>query len=464
VKFKKYIPTIFVIVILLFSIGISIHYTFQDQESLKLDDISISDTRREEIQRYFGYEPLLSRYLTLPYDISINTNQHGSFVDIGFLYIILLPLVLLSMITRDLFKWFALGVLVIVFVISIHNSFILVDNIKVGTNELSSIDTMAEADNIDKFLHYVYSFSEVLYQPFGWLIDMLSGDQDYISYPILISSFLLILLVFYRFGIDLRRITSYLLILSITYAFFFLAFSSGIIWYGYLLFPLLLLGIMNFVQRLEDGKSDTLQSTTRIAVVFLSIVWIVMTFVIRISNLQANFPEEHQGKAIISADVYHYNTGIIKSASQLQDEFIAPGFSEAMKRINLNSTARVLKIGTGLTYFINQNHERVIYDNQLGLFSRILETHRNKFIISDFLKASGIQYLIIDLNTPSIDNTPERTLTIKYNELLSYLINNQSIQLLCTDNISRKEGTNSVSYSLTGETIRKGNFAIYEIN
>ena len=139
---RKHIPTIIVVIILLISIGVSLYYTMQDQEALKLNDVTISDTRREEIQRYFGYEPLVSRYLTLPYDISINTNQQGTFVDIGFLYIILLPLVLLSMIKGHAFRWLAAAVLTSLLVVSIHNSFILVDNVKVGTPELADISSI----------------------------------------------------------------------------------------------------------------------------------------------------------------------------------------------------------------------------------------------------------------------------------------------------------------------------------
>jgi hypothetical protein len=428
-----------------------------------MDDVAISDTRREEIQRYFGYEPLISRYLTLPYDVSINTNQQGSFVDIGFLYIILLPLVLLSMIKGHVYRWLTVVVLTSLFVICIHNSFILVDNVKVGTSELSNISSISGVNEVDKILTPVYQVSEILYKPFGWFVDALSGDQDYITYPILISSFLFILFLFYRFGLKAKRIAAYLIILSTTYAFFFLAFSSGIIWYGYLLFPLLLIGIMYFADR-QQGDIDNLKVTARASISVLSIIWIVLTLVSRISNLQVNMPEEHQGKAIISSDVYYYNTGKIKSTSELQDKFIAPQFSEAMSRINSNPNSKILKIGTGLTYFIKQNHKRVIYDNQLGLFSRIVSSYRNKYVVSDFLKASGIKYLIIDLNTPSIDNTPERTLTIKYRELLSYLSENESLSLLCTDNLTKRTGTNSLSYSLIGETVRRGNFAIYEIN
>ena len=460
---RKHIPTIIVVVILLISIGISLHYTLQDQEALIISDLSISDTRREEIQRYFGYEPLISRYMTLPYDISINTNQQGTFVDIGFLYIILLPIVLLSVIKGITFKWLAVSVLFSLLVLSIHNSFILVDTIKVGTSELADISSMEGYDSMDMILTPVYKVAEILYTPYGWLVDTFSGDQDYITYPILISSFLFFLFLFYRLGQKSKRIASYLILTSITYSFFFLAFSSGIIWYGYLLFPLLLIGLMYFVDRQQNSK-DKLKVTARVAISALSILWIGMSLVSRISNLQVNIPVEHQGKSIISPDVYHYNTGRIKSISELQDKFIAPQFSEAIDRINSRPNTKILKIGTGISYFIDNNHERVIYDNQLGLFSRIVNNYRNKYIISDFLKASGVHYLIIDLNTPSIDNTPEQTLTTKYRELLSYLSENDSLQLLCTDNITKDSGTNNYSYSLSGETLRRGSFAIYEIN
>ena len=460
---KKHIPTVIVAIILIASIGVSLYYTIQDQASLALNDVSIHDTRREEIQRYFGYEPLISRYLSLPYDISINTNQQGTFVDIGFLYIILLPLVLLSMIKSNIYRWLTLLVLFSLLIISMHNSFILVDRTKVGTSELANINSLAGYDLLDKILTPVYAVVETMYQPFGLLVDSLSGDQDYLTYPMLISSFFLILFLFHRIGQKSKRIASFLLMLSITYAFFFLAFSSGIIWYGYLLFPLMLIGLMYFVEKHQE-VTDLLKLTAKSSIGILSIIWIVMTLSSRISNLQVNMPIEHQGKAIISSDIYHYNTGIIKSVSELQDKFIAPKFSEAINKINSRPNAKILKIGTGITYFIDNNHERVIYDNQLGLFSRIVNNYRNKYVISDFLKASGIQYLIIDLNTPSIDTTPEQTLTTKYRELLSYLSDNDSLQLLCTDNITKDSGNNNYSYSLTGETLRRGSFAIYEIH
>lgn len=271
----------------------------------------------------------------------------------------------------------------------------------------------------------------------------------------------------YQFNVTAKRRDLYISLITASYGFFFLAFSSGIIWYGYLFFLLLLLCILYYLNKIEE-EDDVYNSTFKFSFVLLTSIWIIIGLVSRISNIQAKLPEQHQGKAIISTDIYHYNTGSITSASELQDKFITPGFSDAMRKINSDLNTRVFKIGTGLTYFIKQNHKRVIYDNQLGLFSQIVKNYNNKYLISDILKSSGIRYLILDLNTPSIDNTPEKTLTRKYLQVLEYVTNNDSIRLICTDNLEREEGTKTVTYALSGSDtavpVRPGNFAIYEIN
>ena len=74
----------------------------QDSGSLlaRNDNVLLSDTKREEIQRYFGYEILPYRYLTLPFDVSVNSNETGVFVDIGCVYFIFLPLFILLYFTK----------------------------------------------------------------------------------------------------------------------------------------------------------------------------------------------------------------------------------------------------------------------------------------------------------------------------------------------------------------------------
>ena len=50
---------------------------------------------REELQRYIGYEELPFQYLSLPYDVTINANEQGNYLDIGYLMMLFLPLIFL---------------------------------------------------------------------------------------------------------------------------------------------------------------------------------------------------------------------------------------------------------------------------------------------------------------------------------------------------------------------------------
>ena len=462
-NFKKYIPVIILCILIVVSIAVSIYYTLNISESVVSTDINFKDTKREEIQRYIGYENLLSRYLTMPYDVSMNTNQQGSFVDIGYLYILFIPLILITLVKKSIWKWTIAILSILLLALSANFSFILVGNDQYGAADALNILSHADSNFFHKFLAYVYHF---FYLAFGWLtlsIENISGDSDYVTYPIVISGFILTLLAIYSLFENRKLAYQVIILLSASFGFFFFMFSSGITWYGYLFFLLLLVGMVFYFFKTEE-ESSGLYQTVRMCFVYSAGLWMCICLLARISNIQPGIALQHQGKAIISPDVYFYNTGKIKATSELQDRYITPGFSDTIKEINSDLNTKVYKVGTGLTYFIKQNHKRVIFDNQLGIFSQILEEYQNKYVISDILKVSGVKYLIIDLNTPSIDNTPERTLTRKYLQIMDYVDENDSVRLICTDNISQSEETKEISYSLSGETLRRGSFAIYEIN
>ena len=73
--------------------------------SIDLDQIE-NDGKRIEIERYIGYEDLLSRYLTLPYDVSANTSNQGRFFDIGYVIFAITPIALLFLTYRKIFICF----------------------------------------------------------------------------------------------------------------------------------------------------------------------------------------------------------------------------------------------------------------------------------------------------------------------------------------------------------------------
>jgi len=45
-------------------------------------EVKVEATKQEEIHRYMGYERLLPKYVSLPYDVNMNTNVQGAFIDI----------------------------------------------------------------------------------------------------------------------------------------------------------------------------------------------------------------------------------------------------------------------------------------------------------------------------------------------------------------------------------------------
>jgi hypothetical protein len=64
---------------------------------VNLADVDVDPTKctftsgREELTRYIGYEPGISRFLTLPWKMTMNSTVHGYYVDLSFLFLAFLP-------------------------------------------------------------------------------------------------------------------------------------------------------------------------------------------------------------------------------------------------------------------------------------------------------------------------------------------------------------------------------------
>ena len=102
--------------LVLLSLTLSTVLPLSSQEVIdNVEELSQQDGRREEIQRYFGYEDLLFRFTTLPYDASQNTNQVGRFVDIGYLLLALFPVIILGLTYRNRRLFYGLTALFIVY-------------------------------------------------------------------------------------------------------------------------------------------------------------------------------------------------------------------------------------------------------------------------------------------------------------------------------------------------------------
>ena len=453
------------LIIFIFFIAITI---LSSQDKVDLEEVN-SDPQREEVQRYFGYESLLYRYLTQPYDISINVNEQGDFVDVSFLYLMFIPILLLLLASsrKLLFSGLLIGIISL-WIISTSNSFVF------SPTSPTKIDSQAKIvdylnrkdiknEPISRIVAQLYFTSGKLYPPYKKIGELLSGDKDAFTYPFLFFVFIGISLLITRLIPEDSRLFSVFLTFAFLYSFYWLLFGGGIIWYCYIMFPVCMISIFILLSFLEK-KNAVLGRIYNMLFYFAASIWLTIAIVFRISAVAPKMTAEQLGKGIYNSSFYEYGTGKLSKVETLDK--IYPNLSTALERINSEEESIIYKVGTSFNYFIKNNHQRVYQDHQLGTFYWLLRQYTDKAEIAKVLKASNIRYLILDLNTPGIDNTPDKSLRKKYRSLRQYVDRNPTFKLLATDKIVSTMGMNNTpiyTYNTVGEVYYGGSYAIYEI-
>jgi hypothetical protein len=433
-------------------------------------DNTPSDAKREEIQRYVGYETLIYRYLSLPYDVTMGINERGTgFLDIGFLILMFLPI--LFMIKYRHRKLIAFGIpliMLILLVVSTSNSFIFdtgkrtMELNKDGTNHYT-IDS--ETTLNDRIIRSVYNIDNILYKPFDKFSQAFSGDKDNVTYPIVLAIFclafcLLIWVSKSSSQVDLIFIGSVFL----AYTFYWFILSPGIIWYGFLA---ILLSYLVLILLLPNKEEKTiLTNFSKYSFYSLAGLWITIAMVHRISNINLGGDPSQMGKTMQSP-VFIQNLAGDTTDDQVMDMFY-PGTSSIMRMINSDRSDLVYRIGTSFSYFIEHNNERVLTDNMLGFFNALTNEFPDKVELATAMSKSKLKYLIIDLNTPTLDNTPEQTLKTKYDKVINFVYENPRVKLLATNRVVTKADDGSQNtqryYDMFGSKIlSNGTFAIYQI-
>lgn len=426
------------------------------------------DTKREEIQRYFGYELLLYRYLSVPYDVSVQANQTGNFVEIGFLFIIFIPLLLLILFMRKpIYYWLFLLYLIFLWIISTSNSWMFShEKAKINTTPENLTQYFNEVsfqrEPLDMIAGRIHLISQTFYKPIKSIGELISGSEDYITYPFLFFIFILVSIGIVHFTRNLAAQLRIFIALTWLYYFFWTTFGGGIIWYGYILILLLYFLIFNLF-KLVEKQSITIYRLLYPTFIGVAIFWILMASVDRISNIQPNVIADDLGKGIFNPVFFDYACGKIDKNEAIARMY--PNIGDAIERINRDTDNYIWRVGTSMTYFIDNNNERIVMDNQLGLFHPLNFTYPDKEELVEVMKASKFKYLIIDLQTATIDITPNKTLTTKYNNLIEFVTNNPKVKLLGTDRILARmnNGQQENYYGFSGDQIYyNGRYAIFE--
>ncbi len=409
--------------------------------SINLDEID-NDSRRIEIQRYFGYEDLLSRYLTLPYDISSNTSNQGRYFDIGFLLMILLPLSLLVITYKQPRLFYSVLIILILYLaFSFNYSFINVNG--VGPASFSSdtwniVGAAPMKSNYQSLLITIYESAGIIAFPIVQLVKSVSGQTDHVTYIILFTLFAgLILFATRALKWDLKW--SIISVVLIAFGFLWLILSGGIIWYGFFILPLAYAVAFRAFRTLRSENSPVFSFLGMIALACISF-WTLLSYSARISNLDVIRPSSaDMGKAIINPQLVYYTTGI-HTPNESRNALYRRN-SNVFDIINSNNEL-IYQVGTSMAFEIKNNPYRIYQDNTLIDFYNLINVYRDKNTVIEVMKTSGYKYIIVDLFTHTLDKTPEQSLVKKYQLFLNALYDNPGVRLLATDRIIELSDSN----------------------
>ena len=434
-------------------------------------------TKNEDLGRYFGYEKGINNYIKLPWNLTMQKNQKWEFTDIWFIFLALLPALLLFLPFRK--RYFSLWVYallffeVLLFVMPLTNSLI--------TQFLASFT-----------LPYWY---------------------------ILILLFFLLPLIFLIPTVQnksLEKLFKINLIFTIFYTFLWAISAFWIVWYWIVMYFNFILLIIFWAYYLWSYDKDSLRQERQIkffgTLIFISIILVYIflnVFPHSFNNLKnASYIEYKQGKITIAEAPYLYHREYLKILfnlnidKQKRKEFILNNieweelkniFKNNLKEVSTNwkididktinlftfiilnkkidnnlkfeakktiqniyswisepskkfrSKANVFRIGTFLKYNISQNYKRLYEDSLLNDFEKYFYD-KNPDITVERMKKFGLSYLLVDLNAATIDKDPRHALTKRYEELLETMTS-KKMKLIETDSVCLKIALENYNYS-----------------
>lgn len=100
---------------------------------------------------------------------------------------------------------------------------------------------------------------------------------------------------------------------------------------------------------------------------------------------------------------------------------------------DMKNTAGIYRIGTFLTYFIDNNRSRYYDDSLVTQFGKYFYD-TNPDITIGRMEKLGLKYLLVDLNAATIDKDPRHDLTRRFENLLQ-TFRSDKLELIQTDSI-----------------------------
>ncbi|MFC4634274.1 hypothetical protein ACFO3O_10170 [Dokdonia ponticola] len=432
-------------------------------------DINNSTGKREEILRYLGYETGLNRYLSLPYDVSMGVNiPNKRGVDIGFLFLLFLPLFMLYLKKENIFSLknsvalFVLGGILLL-------SWKAAMASKGATLDISDYLTHFYPNSSNDFL----DTSKAIYEPFlkiqtsiSELTQPLYGIFSEITLPLTLCILILFCLLFAWSAKDnwqkCNRPIKLVLIFTTTYGFFWWILGNGIPHYALIIWLLFSLLIAYYYENISLFVSEEIQSFLKKWAQAIFSIFLVLNLVAHFSNSNNNISQ--LSNVFFEPFISHYSNHFITNTNFNNSRSI---IYPAAKVLNSDVSKNIYRVGTYMDYHIKNSNLRVYEDSQLNIFDRVSNRLKNPDDFLTVLKLNNVKYIVFSLKVATIDQTPEKSLTDKATRIVKVLNNKDKIRLVMTNNVvSRtdpKTNETQMVYGLVGKTVEQGDIAIFEI-
>jgi len=170
-------------------------YGMPDVSPSQLDKkVDSNGAVREDLHKFMGYEIIPTRYLSIPFDTALKTNQTAFFADVGFLLIILVPILFLfprkddsALSEKDklISRTSLIGLASLLLVISISGAFINRQNISSPQEGLALLASDQNTSFIEKTTKLIHQIALQSYSPVHRFFTSFSSQKDTITYPIL---------------------------------------------------------------------------------------------------------------------------------------------------------------------------------------------------------------------------------------------------------------------------------------
>ena len=429
-------------------------------------------TDNEDFGRYFGYEKGINNYIKLPWNLTMQENQKWEFTEITYIFLALLPALLLFLPYR--FKYISFAILwVLILELCL---FLNLPSQKLFTDIFSSINLPL------------------------W-------------YWVILWIFLLPLL-FFKNTLQLKKplVNIFLvnLVFTIVYVFLWNISAFWVVWYGIMMYFCFILMISISLYYVSSYETSDDENYIKLLVSFLLFGLISFYFVFSsiphmMKNLgQAWYPsyklwavneyesiftahpdylpilfdlnikdeyqktifDEYRNRMIAILDSWDYNSQfsqILNQTNTISDlwsffrwiDSFSPqsvadmDFKKQTKKLaremyydviypndDMRNNTWIYRIGTFLKYFISENNNRLLEDSLVTKFDTYMYDE-NPDVTVDRMTQLWFQHLLVDLNAATIDKDPRRDLTRRYEGLLK-TFTSENLELIETDSICLK--------------------------